>query len=88
VQEALFKLLLKTKSGISSQGAVMKVSSLAECLEEFEAIVLVVDAPKENVPRMVVVEDCGTPRRAPRRLSFDSRRIQIRDTGLHHFRVF
>ena len=45
----------------------MKVSSLAECLEEFEAIVLVVDAPKENVPRMVVVEDCGTPRRAPRR---------------------
>jgi hypothetical protein len=37
---------------------------------------------------MVVVEDCGAPRRAPRRLSLDSRRIQIRDTGLRHFRVF
>ena len=66
----------------------MKVSSLAECLEEFEAAHLVMDAPKANPPRMVVVDDCGTPRRAPRRLSLDSRRIQIRDTGLPHFRVF
>ena len=66
----------------------MKVTSLAQCLEEFDATTLVMDAPKENAPRLVVVEDCGAPRRAPRRLSFDSRRIQIRDTGLRHFRVF
>jgi hypothetical protein len=67
----------------------MKVSSLAECLEEFDATHVAMDAPKANAPRMVVVvEDCGTPRRAPRRLSLDSRRIQIRDTGLPHFRVF
>jgi hypothetical protein len=66
----------------------MKVSSLAECLEEFEATHVAMDAPKATAPRMVVVDDCGTPRRAPRRLSLDSRRIQIRDTGLPHFRVF
>ena len=66
----------------------MKVSSLAECLEEFEATTLVMDARKENPPRTGVVEDCGTPRRAPRRLSLDCRLIQIRDTGLPHFRVF
>ena len=64
----------------------MKVSSLAQCLEEFEANLM--DAPKENAPRMVVLEDCAAPRRAPRRLSLDSRRIQIRDTGLRHFRIF
>ena len=44
----------------------MKVSSLAQCLEEFDATTLVMDAPKENAPRMVVVEDSGAPRRAPR----------------------
>jgi hypothetical protein len=66
----------------------MKVSSLAQCFEEFDVTTLVMDAPKENAPRMVVVENCGAPRRAPRRLSLDSRRIQIRDTGLRHFRVF
>lgn len=66
----------------------MKVSSLAECLEDFEATIDGMDTPKENAPRMVVVEGCGPPRRAPRRLSLDSRRIQIRDTGLRHFRVF
>ncbi len=65
----------------------MKTSNLAECLEEFAATLVAVDAPKEK-PRMVAVEDCGTKRRAPRRLSLDSRRIQIRDTGLRHFRVF
>ena len=66
----------------------MKVSSIAKCLEEIDATTLAMDAPKENAPRMVVMEDCGAPRRAPRRLSLDSRRIQIRDTGLRHFRVF
>jgi hypothetical protein len=66
----------------------MKTSNLAECLEDFAAAIVAVDAPKENPPRMVAVENCGSKRRAPRRLSFDSRRIQIRDPGLRHFRVF
>ena len=66
----------------------MKPSNLAERLEDFAASIVAMDAPKEKSPRMVAIESCGTPRRAPRRLSFDSRRIQIRDTGLRHFRVF
>ena len=66
----------------------MKTSNLAECLEEFAANIAAVDAPKEKPPRIVAVEDCGASRRAPRRLSLDSRRIQIRDAGLPHFRVF
>lgn len=66
----------------------MKTSNLAECLEEFAATIIAVDAPKVNPPRMVAVEDCGSKRRVARSLSFDSRRIQIRDPGLRHFRVF
>jgi hypothetical protein len=66
----------------------MKTSNLAECLEEFAATAVAADAPKAKPPRMVAVDASETPRRAPRRLSFDSRRIQIRDTGLRHFRVF
>ena len=66
----------------------MKPSNLAERLEDFAASIVAVDAPKEKSPRMVAIDNCGAPRRAPRRLSFDSRRIQIRDTGLRHFRVF
>ena len=66
----------------------MKTSNLAECLEEFAATIVAVDASNEKPPRMVAVEDCGMKRRASRRLSFDSRRIQIRDPGLPRFRVF
>ena len=66
----------------------MKTSNLAECLEEFAATIVAMDVPKDKPPRMVAVDDCGTPRRAPRRPSFDSRRIQIRDAGLPQFRVF
>jgi hypothetical protein len=66
----------------------MKTSNLAECLEEFAATMIAVDAPKEKPPLMVAVENCETPRRAPRRLSFESRRIQIRDPGLPQFRIF
>jgi len=65
----------------------MKTSNLAECLEEFAASIVAVDAAKEKPPRMVAL-DCVPPRRVPRRLSFDSRRIQIRDPGLPQFRVF
>jgi len=66
----------------------MKPSNLAERLEDFAASIVAVDAPKEKSPRMVAIENCGTPRQARRRLSFASHRIQIRDTGLRHFRVF
>ena len=66
----------------------MKTSSLAACFEDFAPTIVAVDAPKAKPPRIAAIEDSGTPRRAPRRPSFDSRRIQIRDTGLRHFRVF
>jgi hypothetical protein len=66
----------------------MKSSNLAECLEEFAATIVAVDIPKEKSPHVVAVEVCGPPRRAARRLSLESRRIQIRDTGLPQFRVF
>ncbi len=66
----------------------MKVSNLAECLGEFADIMVAADAPREKLPRMVAIENRGSPRRTRRRLSLDSRRIQIRDTGLRHFRVF
>jgi hypothetical protein len=66
----------------------MKVSNLAECLGEFADIMAASEVPREKAARIVAIDNCGTPRRAPRRLSLDSRRIQIRDTGLRHFRVF
>ena len=66
----------------------MRTSNLAECLEEFAATIVAVEVSKENPARVLAAEECDTARRAPRRLSLDSRRIQIRDTGLRHFRVF
>jgi len=65
----------------------MRTSNLAECLAEFEATVVAVDVSKEKSARTMAAEESGTPR-APRRLSLESRRIQIRDTGLPQFRVF
>ncbi len=50
--------------------------------------IVAVDAPQAKPPRIVAIEDSGMPRRTRRRLSFESRRIQIRDSGLRHFRVF
>ena len=66
----------------------MKSSNLAECLEEFAADASAVDAPSQKPTHVVGVEEREKPPRAPRRLSFDTRRIQIRDTGLSPFRVF
>jgi hypothetical protein len=66
----------------------MKSSNLAECLEEFAATIVAVDMSKQKTPRVMAVEVCGPPRRPARRLSLDSRRIQIRDSGLPQFRVF
>jgi len=66
----------------------MKSSNLAERLEEFAADMSAVDAPNRKAPHVVAVADREKPPRAPRRLSFDTRRIQIRDAGLPQFRVF
>jgi hypothetical protein len=66
----------------------MKTSSLAACFEDFAPTIVAVDAPQEKTPRMVAMENSAAPRPARGRLSFDSRRILIRDTGLRHFRVF
>jgi hypothetical protein len=64
----------------------MKGSSLAERLEEFDAIA---DALKSSgskpLPVLSVIPEI--PRPAPRRLVFGTRRIQIRDQGLRPFRV-
>jgi hypothetical protein len=67
----------------------MNTSNLALRLDEFEA---------ENPPRaasrpslatqMAIVESQPVERRAPRRLSLTTRRIQLRDPGLRQFRVF
>lgn len=65
----------------------MRNSNLAERLEEFAAAVDSVDAPKEKATHVVAVAGPGLNPRVPRRLSFNFRRIQIRDTGLRLFRV-
>jgi hypothetical protein len=65
----------------------MKYSNLAERLEQFEAEER--EASKtQGVPRVSAVAVPEVPVRAPRRLSLMHRRIQIRDSGLRHFRVF
>ena len=66
----------------------MKSSNLAERLDEFAADVSAVDAPNHKPAHLVAVASTAKPPRPPRRLSFDTRRIQIRDAGLPHFRVF
>ena len=65
----------------------MKTSNLAARLEEFAAIVESVDAPEQTGPRVPNAAP-GTPQRRPRRLTLDTRRIRIRDSGLRNFRVF
>jgi hypothetical protein len=67
----------------------MKNSNLAERLEEFAAIVNVIDQPEpeQEAPRILAaVTRAEKP--APRRLSLTARRIQISDQGLRPFRVF
>jgi hypothetical protein len=88
LQELASRIAPETRVSINSTGAVMKSSNLAERLEEFEAAMAAVDAAKEKTTPVVAVADCGIRMHAPRRASFASRRIQIRDPGLRHFRVF
>jgi len=67
----------------------MRTSNLAECLEEFAATLSVIDQPEPeaNAPRILTAV-ARTARQSPRRLSLTMRRIQIRDQGLHQFKVF
>jgi hypothetical protein len=65
----------------------MKTSNLALRIEEFEAQ----NDPRAEsrpAPQMSIVTPACEQRRAPRRLSLTSRRIQLRDPGLRQFRVF
>jgi hypothetical protein len=65
----------------------MKYSNLAERLEQFEAEER--EASKtHSVPRVFPAAVPQVSGRAPRRLTLMHRRIQIRDSGLPHFRVF
>ena len=66
----------------------MKNSNLAQRLEEFATDVSALDEPNQKPAQRVAVANVEKPVRAPRRLSFDTRRIQIRDTGLARFRIF
>jgi hypothetical protein len=66
----------------------MRSSNLAERLEEFAATAEAVGAPKEVTTRVLAAAEAVREPRAPRRLSRSSRRIQTRDPGLRHFRVF
>jgi hypothetical protein len=64
----------------------MKYSNLAERLEEFANTVSALDsAESKSPPALAVVPDVARP--APRRSTFGTRRIQIRDQGLRPFRV-
>ena len=68
----------------------MKNSNLAERLEEFAATAEALDSPEQKTT-MVLSFVSETPRPvsppAPRRSSFGTRRIQIRDEGFRPFRV-
>jgi hypothetical protein len=66
----------------------MKHSSLAERLIEHFAAEELMTSPAHGTSRLCAVPVAETPPRAPRRLSLTYRRIEIRDPGLRHFRVF
>jgi hypothetical protein len=70
----------------------MNTSSLAIRLEEFEAENQP-PAQLRPIPQTQMIAPALAPapaqqRRAPRRMTFTSRRIQLRDPGLRQFRVF
>jgi hypothetical protein len=66
----------------------MNTSSLALRLEEFEAENQP-SAQLRPIPRTQMISTApAQQRRAPRRTTFTSRRIQLRDPGLRQFRVF
>lgn len=66
----------------------MRNSNLAERLEEFAAMVSVVDQPEpETSPPRILAGAVGAEKKPRRRLSLTARRIQSRDQGLRPFRV-
>ena len=66
----------------------MNYSNLAMRLEEFAAIVSVIDQPEpEQDPPRIVTAVSRIERPAPRRLSLTARRIQNNDHGLRPFRI-
>ncbi len=65
----------------------MNISNLARRLDEFAAVENEARAARQS-SRMLVLESHGAAGRARRRLTLDTRRIRIRDSGLRFFRVF
>ena len=66
----------------------MNISNLARRLDEFAAIENEARATARQGPQMLAAATPGATGRARRRLTLDTRRIQIRDSGLRTFRVF
>ena len=66
----------------------MNISNLAERLDEFAGTENEARHAARQYPQMFVVATPGHARRAQRRLTLGTYRIQIRDPGLRQFRVF
>jgi hypothetical protein len=66
----------------------MNTSNLAVRLEEFEAIENAARVTAREFPQMCAIAANDAVRRAPRRLTLTTRRLQIRDSGLRQFRVY
>jgi hypothetical protein len=66
----------------------MNTSNLPQRLDEFAAVENEARVAARQAPQMFVVAKDSAARRAPPRLTLDTRRIQIRDSGLRLFRVY
>jgi hypothetical protein len=66
----------------------MNTSNLALRLDEFERVENEARLAARQAPQMIVVATPGPARRAQRRLTLGTYRIQISDPGLRQFRVF
>ena len=66
----------------------MNISNLALRLDEFERVENEARQLARQAPQIFVVASPGHARRAQRRLTLGTYRIQIRDPGLRQFRVF
>ena len=66
----------------------MNISNLALRLDEFAGVENEARLAARQAPQMFVVAKHGHARRAQRRLTLGTYRIQIRDPGLRQFRVF
>ena len=66
----------------------MNISNLALRLDEFAGVENEVRHAARQAPQMIVVATPGPARRAQRRLTIGTYRIQISDPGFRQFRVF